>query len=94
MDKIFQMEGLIELKNNFNKKTKSKEWGSNWKKKQQKIWLNDEIERKKTSKKNVKDKIRNLKNKDWNEKSSIWENCNWMIKLKRIKISINEKGTK
>jgi len=44
--------------------------------------------------KNVKDKIRNLKNKGRNEKSSMWENCYWMTKLKRIKISINEKGTK
>jgi len=40
------------LKNNFNKiKNKSKEWESNWKKtKQQKLWLNDEIESQKNFK--------------------------------------------
>jgi hypothetical protein len=32
IDKNFQLEGLIELKNSFNKRKKSKEWQSNWKK--------------------------------------------------------------
>jgi hypothetical protein len=32
IDKIFQLKGLIELKNSFNKRKKSKEWQSNWKK--------------------------------------------------------------
>jgi hypothetical protein len=32
IDKNFQLEGLIELKNSFNNRKKSKEWQSNWKK--------------------------------------------------------------
>jgi len=50
--------------------------------------------KKKHFNKSAKDKIKNFKNKDQNEKSSIWENCNWMTKLKKIKISINEKERK
>jgi len=40
IDKIFQLKGLIELKNSFNKRKKSKEWQSNWKKNNKKIdWM-------------------------------------------------------
>jgi hypothetical protein len=40
IDKNFQLEGLIELKNSFNKRKKSKEWQSNWKKNNKKIdWM-------------------------------------------------------
>jgi hypothetical protein len=43
-----QLEGLIELRNSFNKKKKiKKNEGQTGKKKQQRILLNDEIERKK-----------------------------------------------
>jgi hypothetical protein len=43
-----QLEGLIELRNSFNKNKKiKKNEGQTGKKKQQRILLNDEIERKK-----------------------------------------------
>jgi hypothetical protein len=43
-----QLEGLIELRNSFNKKKKiKKNEGQTGKKKQQRILLNDEIKRKK-----------------------------------------------
>jgi hypothetical protein len=43
-----QLKGLIELRNSFNKKKKiKKNEGQTGKKKQQRILLNDEIERKK-----------------------------------------------
>ena len=51
------MECLIELKNNFNKRKKIKRMRIKLKKKQQKIWLNDEIKRKKTSTKMLRIKL-------------------------------------
>jgi hypothetical protein len=80
------------LKNCFNKRKKSKEWG-NWKIKQQKFWLNNEIARKKFNK-SAKDNIRNFKKWGPKWKTKHIRNCNWKTKLERVKTSINEKGTK
>ena len=65
------MEGLIELKNSFNKKNQKNE---DQIKKKKFDWMMKLKEKK--FRQSSKDKIRNLKNEDWNEKSSIWENCN------------------
>jgi hypothetical protein len=60
-------------------KSKSKEWGSNCKKKkQQKIWLNNEIKSQKNFNKSAKEKT--LENEDQNEKHM--RNSNWRTKLK------------
>jgi hypothetical protein len=55
--------------------------------------MNDEI-KKRNFNKSVKDKIKNLKKQGSKWKIKHTRNCNWMTKLKRIKISINKKGTK
>ena len=80
---------LIKGKKNKRMRVKIK------KKKQLKIWLKDEIKReKKNFNKSVKDKIKKFKKWGPKRKTKYTKNYNWMTKLKRIKISINEKGTK
>jgi len=56
MDKNFQMEGLIDLRITLIKEQNQKN-EDQIEKKQQKIWLNDEIERKKTSTKMLRIKL-------------------------------------